>query len=82
VQYVGLRREGASYRYKLIFNTADGSECFTACHVTPSYLDGVKETFKTGNCVVLLYEFVKRFFNTDRSLILETEIFYENTTCI
>jgi len=75
LQYIGPAENAANYKYKVEFVNKDDTESVTVMHLTRSFDENLYEIFKSGNCMKLHYDVVRRLETKENGLKFKTEIF-------
>lgn len=72
--HVGYKVTAGNYKYKLTFNTKDGTENITSFNVTRNYLENIKYVVEAEKCSVMRYKFIKKCVGASCGLVVGGEI--------
>ena len=74
VQYIGLAKNAAEYKYKIEFVNKDDTEGVSVTHLVRSFDEKLEDVFQSGNCVKLHYDAVYRLKDEMGKLMFKIEI--------
>jgi hypothetical protein len=77
IQYVGSEEEASEYRYDFVLGNSD--DRISVRNITSSNKVALEDVHKSGQCVKLYYDTLKRFLNQKQNLEFEVQIVKKET---
>jgi hypothetical protein len=74
VLYVGQKKKSSKFVYKFSLSTENGIKMISMCFRTRSVVQEMEKILTHGDCVVLHYDTVLKFLNSDKCLSCDFEI--------